>query len=193
MPSPLPRQREFNLGIGGLALAVVLALSIWAAPDFFSSHPDIRWLVRVGAILALAVGAGLVVYSLVLDSHGATAPADEFMPAREAVEMVNGALHATASWGNWIRSAAKDRSSGSPLLMGVSLLTDRIPVYGKPAGAEAYQIVDMDTYFQTGKWSNDLSTITRRSLQDQILYSDLRFKRKDLETFIASELSAKGA
>ena len=181
-------QREFNLGIGALGVAVALALFFWAAPDFFHSHPDLRRLVHIGAILALALGAGLVVHSLVLDSRGAT-PADEFVPAKEAVEMVNGALYETAGWGNWIRSAAKDRSGGSPLLVGVSMLTDRIPIYGKPPGVAAYTPVDMDTYFATGRMEKDLSTITRRSLQDQILYSDLRFKRKDLEAVIKAELA----
>ena len=193
MHPPLPRQREFNLGIGALGVAVALALFIWAAPDFFSGRPDIRRLVQIGAILALAVGAALVVHCLVLDSVGVTAPAGEFVPAKEAVELVNGALYQTASWGNWIRSAAKDRQGSSPLLAGVSMLTDRIPVYGRPAGVESYKVVDMDTFFETGRWSKDLSTINKRSFEDQIIYSDLRFKREDLEAFIRAELANKGA
>jgi hypothetical protein len=133
-----------------------------------------------------------VFFLCALGYSGRTFALPEFVSARDAVEMVNSALYDIDGWGQWIK-AANEQGDMSPLLMGASMLSNRISIYGKPPGVADLKPVDKDVHWEMGRWSDDLSRMVRRNRPDQVLYSDLAFKRADLDGLIKSELATANA
>jgi len=68
------------------------------------------------------------------------------------------------------------------------MLSNRIPIYGKPPGIGVLKPVDKDVHWEMGRWTENLSAMVKRNRPDKILYSELAFKRKDLEGLIKTEL-----
>ncbi|MFN0061314.1 MAG: hypothetical protein ACKVPX_02175 [Myxococcaceae bacterium] len=110
-------------------------------------------------------------------------PADEFVPVRDAIVMVNDRLYDT-EWGTMFRGWGQDENETDRITIGARMLSSEIPLYGKEPLSETRRPIPVESIDVTmADWLKDGDTIRKMNTK-AVLYSGLAFKRADLEALI---------
>jgi len=132
--------------------------------------------------------------------NAATSPAEpinqqinEFISTKDAVTLVNDRLFDT-SYGEVLRGFQdKNGSEDDNICTAASILTGDIQLYGVQPLSTIRRPINADQYdTEFGRWT-DGGSVLRRKDTNKVLYSDLAFKKADLEAFIARQLASERA
>jgi hypothetical protein len=115
-------------------------------------------------------------------------PLDEFIPVREAVIQVNDALHGTPfaeTILGWSEGYSKDDEK---IAMAGRVLSHEIALHGVKPLTSIRRPIDINTIEITmAEWTNG-GSILRKMNTKEVLYSDLAFKKHDIEAFVQRTL-----
>jgi uncharacterized membrane protein YhiD involved in acid resistance len=112
---------------------------------------------------------------------------DEFVSVKDAITYVNDRFHGTAN-ADWLLAWMDGNPSKDKIALAANILVHDVMLYGakefksvrEPIGTKSLE-------FMMAEWTED-GSILRKMNTKQILYSQLAFKKKELDAFIKRTL-----